>query len=45
MLGTAYHDINGTWDPEKQQPYPFRGPTIRNKELPTAGLDGDISEA
>jgi len=25
--------------------HPSRGSAIRNKELPTAGLDGDISEA
>ena len=45
LLGTAYHDMDNPWDPEKQETPPSRGPAIRNKKLPTAGLDGDISEA
>jgi len=45
MLRTAYYDTVGTWDPEKQETRPFRGSIIRNKELPTAGQDADISES
>jgi hypothetical protein len=37
--------MDGIWDPEKQETHPSRRPTIRNKELLTAGLDGDILEA
>ena len=31
---------DGAWDPEKQETHPSRGPTIRNKGLFAAGLDG-----
>ena len=45
MLETAYYDMDGNWDPEKHKTHPSREPSIRNKELLTADLDGDISEA
>jgi hypothetical protein len=37
--------MDGIWNPEKRETHPSRGPTIRNKELTTAGLGRDISEA
>jgi hypothetical protein len=44
LLRIAYYDMNGVWNPKKQNIY-FRGPTIKNKELPTASLDGNIFKA
>lgn len=45
LLRTAFHNMDGIWDHEKQETHPSRRPIIRNKELPAVGLDGDISEA
>lgn len=45
LLGTAYNDMDGVWDLEKQDTHPSRGPNTKNKEQPTASMDGDISDA